>query len=62
MISKGSLVRTKTHLPNMPPGTVCLVVTGSYMHRDKTLASPLIDILFEGNPRMIDVHNVEEVQ
>jgi hypothetical protein len=61
MISKGSLVRTKTHLPNMPPGTVCLVVTGPY-EPDAWGRPCVVDILFKGDPRMIDIHNVEEVQ
>ena len=45
----------------MPPGTVCLVISDSY---DRPADAPrcVIDILFEGAPRMIYVHNVEEIQ
>ena len=61
MISAGSLVRTRAHLPNMAPGTVCLVVTGPY--EPVGMGPPrVIDILFKGEPRMIDIHNVEKVQ
>ncbi len=62
MISVGSLVRTSVHRNDVPFGTVCLVITGPYGARDKTLPPLVVDILFEGEAHMIDIHNVEEVQ
>ncbi len=62
MISKGCLVRTSAHRNDLPFGTVCLVVTGPYGSRDKTLPPLVVDVLFEGEARMIDIHNVEEIQ
>ncbi len=62
MISKGCLVRTSTHRNDLPFGTVCLVITEPYGSRDKTLPPLVVDVLFEGEARMIDIHNVEEVQ
>ena len=61
MISAGSLVRTRAHRWDMPIGGIYLVVTGPY--EPVSMTTPrVIDILFKGEPRMIDIHNVEEVQ
>ena len=62
MISAGSLVRTRAHRSDVPIGTVCLVITGPYGARDKTLPPLVVDILYKGTARMIDIHNVEEIQ
>jgi len=60
VISAGSLVRIRAHRWDMPIGGIYLVVTGPY--EPVGMGPPrVIDILFKGEPRMIDIHNVEEV-
>jgi len=67
MISVGSLVRTAvvSHAPpyaNLPIGTVCLVISAPYEVASRGYECSVIDILFEGESRPINIHNVVEVQ
>jgi len=64
MISAGSLVRSRAHRWDMPIGGIYLVISDPYntLTFDKTLAPVVVDILFKGEPRMIDIHNVEEIK
>jgi hypothetical protein len=61
VISAGSLVRTRAHRWDMPIGGIYLVITGTY-EREGMTRPRVIDILFKGAPRTIDIHNVEKVE
>jgi len=61
MISAGSLVRTRAHRWDMPVGGIYLVISDPYNHPGGA-DYIVVDVLFKGNTRVIDIHNVEEVQ
>ena len=62
MISAGSLVRTRAHRWDMPIGGIYLVISEPYRPPGTQPDYIVVDVLFKGGPRVIDIHNVEKVQ
>jgi len=62
MISVGSLVRTKAHRWGMPLGAIYMVISDPYKPANTQPDYTVVDILFKGEPRVIDIHSVEEIK